>query len=233
MRKSIVFVLSAVWLAVLFPAEAPAQWYAGSDLGMSFVTFRTDYSYPVGTPDSYANKASGFEAGALLGYDLALSRTVTLGVELRTATGRARWELDTVDEFSGTEKGGPSRLRYEIPWTARASAVFKVRLLPDLALTGEMGLEWGSVRLNKTSAASTSYDFKGWSPGPAAGAGLEWRVSPALDLVARFAYAGYRDMKTTSRFPDGEAWESIVVRPCRLSSRVGVLFRIGPRPSAG
>ena len=232
MRKSVAFCPLVLVLGLLLPSAAAAQWYAGADLGMSFVTFRTDYSYPVGTPDSYANRASGVEAGALLGYDLVLSRVLTLGLELRTATDGARWELDSDDVFSGTLKGGPAHLRYEIPWTIRVADVIKVRLFPDLALTGELGMEWGSVRLNKTSATSTSYASKSGIPGLVAGAGLEWRLSGKLDLIARFAYTNYRNVSINSQFPDGEVWETVVAKPFRFSGRVGLLFRIGERVSA-
>jgi opacity protein-like surface antigen len=200
---------------------------------MIFNTFRTDYSYPIGTPDSFSNHASGFEAGALFGYDWTLNRALTLGAELRSATNKARWELDSDDVFSGTLKGGASHLRYEIPWTIRATSVIKARLFPDLALTGELGMEWGSVRLNKTSATSTSYSSEKWIPGLVAGVGLEWRLSGKVDLIARFAYAKYRDVSFNSRFPDGEVWESVVVKPYRLAGMAGLLFRIGPRPAAG
>ena len=232
MRKSIAYYPAILILTLLLPVEAAAQWYAGADLGMIFNTFRTDYSYPVGTPDSFVNRASGFEAGILFGRDWTLSRALTLGAELRSATNEARWELDSDDIFSGTLKGGPSHLRYEIPWTIRAAGVIKVRLFPDLALTGELGMEWGSVRLNKTSATSTSYASESWIPGLAAGAGLEWRLSGKLDLIARFAYTKYRNVSINSQFPDGEVWETVVVKPFRFSGRVGLLFRIGERVPA-
>jgi len=225
MRKSFAFYPAILVISLLFPVEAAAQWHAGADLGMVFDTFRTDYSYPIGTPDSFANHASGFEAGALFGYDWALNCALTLGLELRSATNSARWELDSDDVFSGTLKGGPSHLRYEIPWTIRAAGVIKIRLIPDLALTGELGMEWGAVRLNKTSATSTSYASTNWVPGLVAGAGLEWRLSGKLDLIARFAFAKYRDKSLNSRFPDGEIWETIAVRPSHLSGRLGILFR--------
>ena len=148
---------------------------------------------------------------------------------VRGGTNSARWELDTIDDFEGTTKGGPSHLRYEIPWNVRAAAVFKVRILPDIALTGELGMGWGLIRENKTSAVSTMYDYEGWVPGIAAGTGLEWRLSRRLDLVARFAYVGYRAFTYASHFPDGEIWETISDQPSCLSGRIGLLFRIGER----
>ena len=137
--------------------------------------------------------------------------------------------MDTDDVFSGTDKGGPAHLRFEIPWTIQATAVLKVKVLPALALTGELGADWGSTRMTKTSAISTTYAFDGWVPGFAAGAGLEWRLTPRLDLIARFAYIGYGKSAVASHFPDGEAWETMTCRPFRISGRAGIVFRIGER----
>ncbi len=233
MKQKAIFSFLFLLVMLSLPTSAAAQWYAGADLGMSFFSFRTEYSYPVGTPDSYVNRASGLEAGALLGYDFPLGKALNLGVEVRSATNAARWELDTDDAFSGTEKGGPAHLRFEIPWTIRTSAVLKVRILAALALTGELGMEWGSVRLNKTSDTSTRYSSEGWVPGFAAGAGFEWRLSPSLDLSARFAYSGFWERNVSSQFPDGEVWERIAVKSDRLAGRIGILFRIGSRRTAG
>ncbi|MHB8055851.1 MAG: hypothetical protein ACYDH3_11455, partial [Candidatus Aminicenantales bacterium] len=74
-----------------------AQWHAGADARMIFDTFRPAYAFSVGPPDRYVNRASGFEAGVLLGYDIPLSRILTLEIEVRSATNRGRWELDTDD----------------------------------------------------------------------------------------------------------------------------------------
>ena len=229
MRKIVRFALMAFPIALFLPAEATAQWYAGVDAGMLFDTFRVEYTFKVGTPNRYVNHASGPEAWVLLGYDITFNRTLTLGIEVRGATNSERWELDNIDDFEGTTKGGPSHLRYEIPWNVRAAAVFKVRILPDIALTGELGMGWGLSRENKTSAVSTMYDYEGWVPGIAAGTGLEWRLSRRLDLVARFAYVGYRAFTYASHFPDGEIWETISDQPSCLSGRIGLLFRIGER----
>jgi hypothetical protein len=229
MRKIVRFILLAFPIALFLPAEAAAQWYAGIDAGMLFDTFRAEYTFRVGTPDRYLNHASGPEAGVLLGYDFTFNRTLTLGIEVRSATTSARWELDTIDVFEGTAKGGPSHLRYEIPWNVRATAVFKVRILPDIAVTGELGMGRGLIRENKTSAVSTTYDYQDWVPCVAAGAGLECRLSRKLDLIARFSAVGYRTFTYTSHFPDGELWETVSDQPSGLSGRLGLLFRIGER----
>jgi len=219
----------AAAVVLMIPAAAAAQWYAGAAAGPRFDTFRAKYDYRIGTPDSFVNRAAGFEAGILLGYDLVLNRTLTFGLEVESATNRARWELDNIDDYEGTPKGGPSHLEYDMPWNYGAAAVLKIRVLPRLAFRGEAGLGRGKVREIKTSASSTNYRFDDWVPYVGVGAGAEWRVSGHLDLVGRVFYVKHGSFTYTSRFPDGEAWETVTDRPSAVSVRLGILFRIGDR----
>lgn len=213
-----------------FPAPGAAvEWYAGAGAGMRFDTFKARYAYRVGAPDRYINHASGFEAGILLGFDLAVARTVSVGLEVESATNRARWELDSIDAYEGTSRGGASHLEYDMPWNFGASAVLKVHVLPRLAFRGEAGLGRGKVREIKTSASSTNYRFDGWVPYVGAGAGAEWRISRHLDLVGRIFYIKYGSLTYTSRFPDGEVWETVTDRPSAVSARIGIHFRFGDR----
>jgi opacity protein-like surface antigen len=229
MKNSLRFALWAFAIVLALPAEAAAQWYAGAEAGLCFATFRAKYDFKIGTPDSYVNHASGFEAGVLLGYDLRLNRTLTLGLEFVSATNRARWEMETFDVYQGTPKGGASHLAYEIPWHVGAAAVLKVRILPRLALRAEAGLGRGKIREIKTSLTSTNYEFDDWVPYLGAGAGLEWRFSRRLELVGRFTWVEYGSFSYTSRFPDGELWETISDQPSAVSLRIGMNYRFGDR----
>ena len=73
--------------------------------------------------ENRARKAYG-DGKSSFSYDITFNRSLTLGIEVRGATNSARWELDTIDDFEGTTKGGPSHLRYEIPWNVRDCFLF-------------------------------------------------------------------------------------------------------------
>jgi len=227
MKKILVVASIAASLPVLLSLPAGAQWTAGAEAGKAFDVFHTDYAYQTGTPDSFINRASGFGAGIFFGHDFKVGGRLFLGFELRAGLNDARWEMDTEDVYAGTPKGGPSHLRYDIPWFAGLSGIAKFRVLPGLAVTADLGMAFSRIRMKKTSASSTSYSYDDWVPALAAGAGLEWDLTSKWALIARFSFIDFREVETISRFPDGEAWETVTGRPNLFSARLGILFRIG------
>lgn len=226
MRAGVFLAISALaasaWAA---DGEAAGRWFLGAEAGYVEHRFETSYDYlGGGEPDQFVNRAYGGEIALAFGYSLPLHSRLSLDVLGRIAGNDAEWTLDTVDEYSGTARGGPARLAFEMPFFYDALARPRLILPAGFSAFGEAGLRYGYQRLKKESEASTRYEISKWTPAFVFGGGLCFEALDNLSIYAVYRYAIFDAAGTESFFPDGGPWENVEVRSRSQSIGLGMIF---------
>ncbi len=201
------------------------QWYLGGEAGYTRHTFGASYTFVVGEPDAYVNTAQGFEAGVIGGYTLAGQGPVSLSIQGRVAGNTAQWQLDVVDEYSGTSQGGPASLAYDIPCSYSFSLVPGIRVGSSARVVAELGIGQSLVREVKTSEQSTRYDHSEWTFSYAFGAGVHQRLGKQLELRGTYRYICCGSFSYQGVFPDGTVWEHVTDTPHTHQVCFGLVYR--------
>ena len=221
------------WLAMVALAacagaaddEAPGRWFVGAEGGFVSHRFETTYEYMNGgASDQYVDRANGGEIAVAFGYAIPLNKQFSVDILGRIAGNNAEWTLDTVDEYSGTDKGGPARLTFEIPYFYDAMVRPHISLPANFSLFGEAGLRYGYLHFKKVSDSSTRYEISEWTPGFVAGGGLQFDALRNLSLYVTYRYATFDSGNTESVFPDGTPWEKVEVKSRTQSVGVGAVY---------
>ena len=201
------------------------QWYLGGEAGYARPTFGASYTFAVGEPDAYVNTAQGAEGGVIGGYTFAGQGLVSLSIQGRVAGNMAQWQLDVVDEYSGTSQGGPASLASDIPWGYSLSLVPGVRVGPSSRLVAEFGIGQSLVREVKMSTQSTRYDYSDWAFSYAFGAGVHHRLGERWELRGTYRYIRCASFSYSGAFPDGTVWEHVTDTPHTHQVCFGLVYR--------
>lgn len=201
------------------------RWFLGAEGGFVSDQFETTYEYMNnGTPDKYTEKVNGGEIALAFGYAMPVHGSLAMDFMGRIAGNNAEWTLDTVDEYSGTDQGGPARLSFEIPFFYDLLLRPRLSLPANFSIFGEFGLRYGHLRCKKYSASSTQYNITSWVPGLVVGGGVQFDAMKNLSLYVNYRYASLDEGKTESVFPDDTAWERVAVKAQVQSIGIGAVF---------
>ncbi len=205
--------------------EAPGRWFYGAEGGYVEHRFESSYGYiSGGEPDQFVNRAGGGEIAAALGYSMPVHSRLSLDVLVRVAGNNAEWTLDTVDEYSGTDRGGPARLNFEMLYFYDLLARPRLILPAGFSAFGEAGLRYGYLHVKKESASSTQYGISSWEPAIVFGGGAQFDILDSLSIYASYRYAIFDAARTESYFPDGEPWEAVEIKSRSQSVSFGIIY---------
>ena len=205
--------------------EYTGCWFIGAEGGAVFHRFETTYEYlNGGAPDEYVNRADGGAIALVFGYGIPLNSLFSLDILGRISGNNAEWTLDTVDEYSGTDQGGPARFTFKSQYSYDLLVRPRISLPANFSVFGEAGLRYGYLHCKKDSVSSTHYNITEWTPGFVAGGGVQFDALKNLSVYAAYRFAGIDSSATESLFPDNTPWERVSVKSDAQSLDLGLVY---------
>jgi outer membrane immunogenic protein len=184
MRKSILTLATMTCLMTAntaFAQEAektPAQSFAGPRIE---ATIGLDKS----SDDRFLdNGVTGMRAGGAIGYDIAIGKRVTLGVE-----GGIGWMVAGNAEVGPFPPTVPDNYKYSAGRDIDVSGRLGYALSPKTLIYGKAG--WASQSHHVETSSGQSYNWK--SDGLRLGAGLEQKLTSNIYAKAEYRYTRYED----------------------------------------
>lgn len=185
MRNAILILAATTCLAganTAFAQEAektPAQAFAGP---RAEVTVGLDKS---GADRGLDNSVTGMRAGGAVGYDIAIGKRVTLGVE-----GGIGWMVAGNAKVGPFPPGDPNTYKYSAGRDIDVSGRLGYALSPKTLIYGKAGWASQSYRVETTNGQSG--DRK--SDGLRLGAGLEQKLTSNVYAKAEYRYTSYSEI---------------------------------------
>ncbi len=213
-----------IWFIGLFclvaASSSLAGWYAGADAAYVEQDFEPTYvvpSDPANPPSSYNDHGYGMGEGLFGGYRWPLHELLALSAQGRAEYSDAEWTY--------TYSAEPASFKYDIKYALGLSLVPEIKVIGPLSIVGEVGLQEGYIREEKTSATYTSYDFGDWILGMVLSAGLKCEVTKNLSVSAMFRHVSYNDVNYTTHLADGTVVEYVTDAPENASWNLGVEWK--------
>ena len=187
MRNSILIIVAATCLAgtnTAFAQDAeqektPAQAFAGP---RAEVTIGLDQS---GDDAIYGKELTGMRAGGAAGFDVAVGKRVTLGVEAGIG-----WMVAGNAKVGPFPPGDPNSYKLSAGRDIDVSGRLGYALSPKTLIYGKAG--WASQSYNIASSSGQAFDKK--SDGLRLGAGLEQKLTSNVYAKAEYRYTSYGDV---------------------------------------
>lgn len=185
MRNSILILAAATCLAGANTAfaqeteQAPAKAFAGPRVE---ATIGLDQS---GDDAIAGQELTGMRAGGAAGFDVAVGKRVTLGVEAGIG-----WMVAGNTKVGPFPPGDPNSYKVSAGRDIDVSGRLGYALSPKTLIYGKVG--WASQSYNIASSARPSFDRK--SDGLRLGAGLEQKLTSNVYAKAEYRYTSYSDV---------------------------------------